>query len=187
MSEPIHALLAGGDRRFTGRADELAADALEGRIDPGAVYAAMFDEDEVVRMRAADALEKISAQRPGCLQPFKQDLLDRLPDIVQIELRWHIAQMLPRLALTAAERRTRVVPVLLEYLHDRSRIVQTFALQALADFAVLDRQLRARVLGIIEDAALTGSAAVKARCHRLLKQLSNENTMRTPPRRSRAG
>lgn len=168
----IHPYLKGGDRRSTGRADELAADALAGKIDPGAVYAAMFDEDAVVRMRAADALEKISAQRPACLRPFKRDFLARLPGISQMEVRWHAAQMLPRFGLTAAEGRTLAVPVLLGYLRDKSRLVQTFALQALADFAAADRQLRPQVLGIIEHAARTGGPAVKARCRQLLPPLS---------------
>lgn len=172
MSEPVRAMLTGGDRRSTGRADELAEEVLQNRIAIAAVYPAMFDEDEAVRMRAADALEKISVQRPEWLQPYKQDLLERLPDMVQPEVRWHVAQMLPRLALTPEERDARVLPVLLDYLRDKSRIVQTFALQALTDFAASDRRLRPQVLTLVEAAARTGSAAVRARCRQLLRQLS---------------
>ena len=166
-------MLAGGDRRSTGRADELVDAVVRGQIDVAGIYPAMFDEDEVVRMRAADALEKISAQRPDFLRPYKRDLLDRLPTIVQPEVRWHVAQMLPRLALTDDERDTQAIPVLLGYLQDQSRIVQTFALQALADFAVMDLQLRPRVLALVENAARAGSAAVRARCRHLSKQLSS--------------
>ncbi len=165
-------MLTGGDRRSTRRADELAADVLDGKIDAGAVFAAMFDEDEIIRMRAADALEKVSAQRPACLAPFKRDFLARLPGIEQPEVRWHAAQMLPRFDLTTSERREQGMPVLLDYLEDKSRIVQTFALQALADFAVADAGLRPRVLRLIEDANRTGSPAVKARCRQLLKTFS---------------
>ena len=174
--EQIRAMLAGGDRRSTGRADKLAAAVLAGRIDAGAVYAAMFDEDAVVRMRAADALEKISAQQPAWLQPFKKDFLARLPGIVQAEVRWHVAQMLPRFRLTTTERRARAVPVLLEYLRDKSRLVQTFALQSLADFAAVDQKLRPQTLAIIENAARVGSPAVKARCRQLLKRFASETS-----------
>ncbi len=169
MNEPVRAMLAGGDRRSTGRADELADAVLSDRIEVAAVYPAMFDEDAIVRMRAADTLEKISAQRPDFLRPYKHDLLDRLPDIVQPEVRWHVAQMLPRLALSPDERDTQAIPLLLSYLHDKSRITQTFALQALADFATADHRLRPQVLPLIENAARTGSAAVRARCRHLLR------------------
>ena len=132
----------------------------------------MFDEDAVVRMRAAAALEKISARRPDCLRPYKRDLLERLPSIVQPEVRWHVAQMLPRFGLTVDERDSQAIPVLLGYLHDKSRLVQTFALQALADFATVDHRLHPQILLLVKDAAHTGSAAVQARCRRLLKQLA---------------
>ena len=63
------------------------------------------------------------------------------------------------------------MPVLLEYLRDKSRIVQTCALQALADFASADAALRPRVIGPLGAALRTGPAAAQARSRRLLAQL----------------
>ena len=71
-------------------------------------------------------------------------------------MRWQLAQMLPRLTLTPAETR-RVVARILEYLNDDSRIVKTFAMQALADFAERDHALRLRALPLLDD--LTRQAA----------------------------
>ena len=172
-SETIHvrAMLAGGDRRSIGRADEVAALALAGELPFGAVFAAMFEEDPVVGMRAADAVEKVSAQRPDWLRPFKVEFLAGLAEFRRPEMRWHAALMLPRLGLTADERDTLAMPILLEYLRDRSRIVQAFALQALADFARMDTALRPQVLALLDEALRTGSPAVKARCRRLLAGL----------------
>ena len=166
--ERVRARLAGGDRRSIGRADEVAADVLAGAVPFGAVFAAMFDEDSVVRMRAADATEKVSAQRPEMLCVCKAEFLAGLPDFRLPEMRWHAAQMLPRLNLTATERDTLAVPALLGYLQDNSRIVQTFALQALADFAAADATLRPRVAALLDHALLNGPPALKARCRRLL-------------------
>ena len=51
-------------------------------------------------MRAADAAEKITVTRPELLKPHKLELLGLLDEAEQIELRWHLALMAPRLALT---------------------------------------------------------------------------------------
>jgi hypothetical protein len=55
-------------------------------------------------MRAADAAEKVSAQEPRLLDRHKPQLLGLLAEAEQIELRWHLAAMIPRLHLTPAER-----------------------------------------------------------------------------------
>ena len=167
----VRTMLAGGDRRSIGRADEVAALLLAGDLPLDAVFAAMFDEDEVVQMRAADAVEKVSVRQLEWLRPFKAEFLAGLPDFRRPELRWHAAQVLPRLGLTVHERDTLAIPTLLEYCQDKSRLVQTFALQALADFAATDVALRPRVTGLLETALRTGSPAVQARSRRLLAVL----------------
>ena len=55
-----------------------------------------------LRMRAADAAEKITCRRPDLLVACKQRLLDEIAAVPQQEVRWHVAQMLPRLALTGS-------------------------------------------------------------------------------------
>jgi hypothetical protein len=62
-----------------------------------------WSESPVLRMRAADAVEKISSQKPDLLKPFKSELLGLLFETDQKELRWHLAQMIPRLPLTKKE------------------------------------------------------------------------------------
>ena len=123
-------------------------------------------------MRAADAAEKVTVTRPELLQPHKQELLGLLAEAEQIELRWHLALMLPRLKLNASERQ-RVAATLRHYLDDRSSIVKTFALQGLAGLAGQDTGLRETVKQTLEDSLRTGTAAMKARARKLLKQLEN--------------
>ena len=162
--------LTGGDRRSIGRANEVAKEIARDRSAFARVFAAMLDPDPVVRMRAADALEKASALNPGALQPFKRRLLAKLPSIDQQEVRWHVAQMLPRLRLTPQER-DHAISLLLDYLNDKSSIVKTSAMQALADFALQDKQLRLRVRPILENLTAVGTPAMRARGRKLLKCL----------------
>jgi hypothetical protein len=127
----------------------------------------MWGDDPVIRMRAADAAEKISRERPLLLQPFKSELLGLAAESAQQEVQWHLALMLPRLQTTASERR-RVVAQLKDYLHSRSSIVKTLALQGLSDLAQGDEELRPEVLELLAQASRAGTAAMKARARKLL-------------------
>jgi hypothetical protein len=164
------ALLEGGDRRSIGRADEAAKLA---EIDPRLfkqLIRGLWTPDAVVRMRAADAAEKASRRIPELLRPFKTELLGLLAETTQQELRWHLAQMVPRFPLTAAERRSAVTSFQ-EYLSDTSSIVRIFAMQALADFAETDEKLRVEVVDLIRVLSRTGTPAMRARGRKLLAHL----------------
>jgi HEAT repeat protein len=164
------AKLTGGDRRSIGRSEEVVERILADvrLFDP--VFDAIGDDDPLVRMRAADAIEKVSARRPELLKPYARRLLE-FGEIEQQEVRWHVAQMLPRVPLRAPERR-RAVALLERYLDDRSSIVRTWAMQALAELAMDDAALRRRVVPIIRRLTETGTPAMRARGRRVLQTLS---------------
>jgi hypothetical protein len=130
----------------------------------------MMAGDPVVGMRAADAVEKVTADRPEPLGPYAAALLGPVARIEQREVRWHVAQMLPRLDLGAEERDV-AVTILTDYLQDRSKIVKAFAMQALADLAQADGRLRRRVVSLIEELTTTGGPAMQARGKKLLREL----------------
>ena len=162
--------LKGGDRRSIGRVDEVIADVLE---DPGLfdeLFRGMLADDEVVRMRSADAVEKITIDHPEWLRPYKEVLLHQIARIEQQEVRWHWAQMIPRLELTTPERQM-AVEILIGYLDDKSSIVKTFAMQALVDLAKIEPELTQRVRPIIEEAISSGSPAMKSRGRKLMKEM----------------
>jgi hypothetical protein len=170
LPETLAAMLSGGDRRSIGRSD--AAVKLVLRQPPrfGELVECLSSENPVLRMRAADAAEKVSAKKPRLLDRHKAELLGLLARAEQIELRWHLAQMIPRLRLTAPERQ-RAREALACYLEDRSSIVKTFALRGLADLARTDARLRPSVKQLLENAVHRGTPAMKARARKLLEQL----------------
>ena len=67
--------------------------------------AGMTADDSVVPVRPADAVEKISAVRPEYLHPYQAELLGLLARRADKVVRWHEAQMLPRLRWPPHERR----------------------------------------------------------------------------------
>ena len=164
--------LTGGDRRSIGRSDEVAERVLRRPALLGELIRGLWAADPLVRMRAADAAEKVTLDRPELLRPFKAELLRLLDEADEQELRWHLAQMVPRLALTKKER-SRAASTLRRYLKDHSSIVKTCALQALADLATSDKSLVLEVKALLQDSVRNGTAAMKARGRKLLPQFED--------------
>jgi len=161
--------LTGGDRRSIGRADEVAELALKQPALFRELITGIRDADPLVCMRAADAAEKASLKQPELLQAFRSELLRLLDEASQQEVRWHLAQMVPRLPLTQKQR-VRAASALRRYLEDPSSIVKTCALQALAEIAATDASLQPEVKTLLQKAVRTGTLAMKARSRKLLRQ-----------------
>lgn len=162
--------LEGGDRRSIGRSNEVVKDVVENPKLFGTVLRGLRSPDPLVCMRSADAVEKITARFPQYLRPYKAMLIGEIARTDQKEVRWHVAQMLPRLEYDAVERDV-VFSVLMDYLKDSSSIVRTFAMQALVDLTRQFPELLPAVKGHIEEHAARGTPAMKARGRKLLTQL----------------
>jgi hypothetical protein len=172
MVKDLLARLAGGDRRSLGRADKVAATVLKNPRMFGALIAGLWAADPIVRMRAADATEKVTRTKRELLRPYKKELFGLMAEESQIEVRWHLALMVPRLALSAKEKET-AASLLRTYLDDSSAIVRTHALQGLADLAKTDATMRPAVKELLREATRSGTAAMKARSRKLLLQLEH--------------
>jgi len=165
-------MLGGGDRRSIGRSEEAAELVLKAPKRFAELMECLWNEDPIVRMRAADAAEKITVSRPELLKPYKRELLGLLAETEQIELRWHLAMMVPRLPLSRAETE-RAAASLRHYLDDRSSIVKTCALQGLLDLSGQNPSLRNAAREALDEALRTGTPAMKARASKLLNELKN--------------
>jgi hypothetical protein len=177
----IARLLSGGDRRSIGRSNEVVALVKRNPARFSELVLVMQHADPLVRMRAADAAEKVTLHHPEYLQAHKRVLLRVIAHDRQKEVRWHVAQMLPRLKLSKRER-SAAVAILRVYLKDESRIVKTFAMQALADLALHDAVLRMSVLRTIRRLVETGSPAMLSRGRRLLRELEAGAEAQRPTR-----
>lgn len=138
----------------------------------------LFDPDSGIANRAADTLERITAdtrlaENPSidrALQRSKEALLGLLPEAQPIKLRWNLALVLPRLRLTRAEAR-RAAAILESWLNDRSSIVKTCALDGLAHLTAHDPTLRPQVLDLLRIHGRSGTPAMRARSRHLLARL----------------
>jgi len=173
MSEVLQKL-KGGDLRSIGRSEEVVQDILENPVLFEEVFDGMLGEDPLVRMRSADALEKVSSRHPEYLQPLKDKLIREVSQVGQQEVRWHVAQMFSYLEASKTER-DEIVRILLSYLEtDKSRIVKVCSVQTLADLAEKDETIRPRIVGKLEEIAETGSPALVNRAKKLLIRLGSQ-------------
>jgi len=165
----IRMLLKGGDRRSKGRSDALAADATQDAGLVAELVEAMLDSDELVRLRAADALEKASAESPELLAPHVAKILGPVADVEQSDVRWHVAQMIPRLMLDGAGLR-RAGEVLRSTLKSDSRIARVMAMDALVRLADRAPRFRKPATGAVSRALAGGSPAERARARQLARE-----------------
>lgn len=172
--EPFSFMLQGGDRRSIGNSNSVAALILRQPDRLAELIQCLWNGDSIVRMRAADAAAKVSAERPALLAPFKTELLALADETAQAELRWHLAQIIPRLCLGRQER-VRATTALASFLGDRSSIVRTFAIQALAELSRGTPELEADLIDLLERTCRTGTPAMKARSRKLLAQFRKDD------------
>lgn len=127
-------MLSGDDRRSIGQSNKVVKSVTKQK-DFDELFILISDSDPMVAMRAADAVEKITVYHPEFLATHKKEILEKLIKIKQQEVRWHLAQIIPRLKLSESERK-KIWDILIEwYEAEKSKIVRTFALQALFDLA----------------------------------------------------
>lgn len=166
----IAKLLSVGDLRSAGNSKKVVNLVLSQPKYFGEVVDAIFSDYPGTKMRASDAIEKISRICPELLRPYKKIFLNQVAKIEQKEVKWHTAQILPRLSLTKKERE-KVYNLMISYLEDRSSIVRTFAMQALADVSMQDNSYLPGVKKLFNSLIKEGTPAMQSRGRKLLNLL----------------
>lgn len=163
--------LNSGDLRSIARVNELIG-MVKTQTDFDALFAFLFSEERLIVMRAADAIEKITVKKPEFLKQHKQQVIDLCNDVQHIELKWHLALLLPRLPLTKQEAK-RVWEVLKEWVLDKndSRIVRVNALQGLGEILPACPEKQPEFIQIIESLKMENIPSLNARIRKLEKQM----------------
>ena len=136
----------------------------------------LWDDNASVSNRAADVLERIMREPSPALKravaAYTEELIGLLSEAEERKLRWNLALTIPRLVLTGAQCR-RVAKLLNGWLDDKSSVVKTSALHALADLARQDSYLVSDVVDLLRTAERSGTPAMRARSRILLKALES--------------
>ena len=133
--EKWHSMLSGGDLRSIGGANEVIT-RIHTQEDFDTLFGFLHSRDRLLVMRAADAIEKITRKQGFYLDKHKESLLKLAAKATDKELKWHLAQLMPRLKLSDDE--TAAVFGLLEkWALDKieSKIVRANSVQALYEIS----------------------------------------------------
>lgn len=165
--------LQGGDLRSIGRANEVAHEVEDNPALFESVFNGLTNDDPVIRMRAADVIEKVTQGKPELLFGYTSQVISILKVAEQQEVCWHMAQITPRLKCNELEE-TEITNSLKKYLLHKSKIVQVSAMESLATIAERNDSILNEVIEIINQHKKSGSPAVQSRGRKLINRLKGK-------------
>ena len=187
MPEPFAEMLTGGHRNSLGRTEEVVRIVLSDRARLEELFASATNRDELVRMRAGDALEKICRLQPAWFAEHLDQLLDELGAIEQPSIQWHLAQMLQHLRGESSDEQAQRATELLQRNLRQSTdwIVLNVTIDVLADWAAHDPALAAWLIPELDRLRLDARKSVARRASKRISELTRQD--RDELRRDRAG
>ena len=166
-------MLAGGDARSLGKTQAVVELVLSRQALLEELFACLFQPDEIIRMRAGDAIEKVCRQKPAWLEPYKQQLINDVPHIKQASVQWHLAQIFSEISLDAGEKKQAIAIMRhnLDTMDDW--IVTNLTLESLAAFVRGGAFDRSEFTGILKQHLKSRHKSVAARANKLLKEFES--------------
>jgi hypothetical protein len=170
----VEMLSVGGKSNSLGKVDEVIKLVLSDRSRLGELYDCLFFDDAWVRMRAADAFEKICRQHPDWLLPY----IDRFPEGLaksnQPSIQWHLAQIYRQVDLTT-EQKSFAIYWLKQLLSTKEVdwIVAANAMDTLAQFTEDGSVSENELVALLKIQQQHKSKAVVKRANKLLEKLGS--------------
>ena len=165
-------ILSGGDPRSLGRTSEVVETVLNGRTRLAELFECLFEDDEIVRMRASDALEKICREKPDWFKSYTGRLLTEVPAVRQPSVQWHLAQMLAEIKLNGAQKQ-QAISVMKDNLQAIDDwIVTNLTLESLATFVRRGDFGKQEFIGIAKKYQNSRHKSVASRANKLIKEFS---------------
>lgn len=126
--------LSGGDLRSDGLANEVAKFVLENPHTFEDLFAGLSEEDDVVRGRAADAIEKISRRRPDLPKEHIPEMIRIAGDEPVAMVKMHMAMLFGHMAVYP-ECTGQLMAALILMLADKSVFTRSWAIVSLCIIA----------------------------------------------------
>lgn len=170
MNDFAHMLL-GHDLRSIAKSNEVAA-SVKNQSDFDRLFELMLHHERLLVMRAADAVEKVTRKHRNFLQPHKAQLLSIVGNAVNKELKWHIAQLLPRLDLSGSELQ-QVWGILYYWAKNpnESKIARVNALQALSEIVQERPDMKSTFIKLLHALEKEPIPSLQARIRKINKSL----------------
>jgi hypothetical protein len=137
------------------------------------LFECIKDQDEYVRMRASDALEKVCRSDPFIVQPLKTRVLHEMSVIDQPSVQWHYAQIVDRLQLNPEETAKVIRKLQSNFERYDDWITCSITMKVLGNFAMHDDALRIYLMPKLEELTRDGRVSVSTCAKKTLKKLES--------------
>jgi hypothetical protein len=168
--------LAGGDIRSDGLSAEVIRFVLEDPSLVGDLMSGLTVESDVIRGRAADAIEHIARAIPVKLLPYREAIEHALIDDPVPMVRWHMAMVMGHMALDWEDPAS-ASAILCGCLQDSSVFVVSWVIVSLCIYAkIYPAQLEAIVCEIVT-LQTNPSVAIRSKVKNAMHLLSNQQQL----------
>jgi len=170
----VEMLAVGGKSNSLGEVVDVIELVLHDKSRLDELYECLFNEDAWLRMRAADALEKVCRQHPEWLLPYVDKLHDDFATGAQPSIQWHMAQIYRQVDLTKDQKRVAIAWLKgLLSTKEVDWIVAANAMATLAQFAKDGSLPITELIPLLKVQQEHKSNAVVKRANKLLTELTN--------------
>lgn len=163
MLKKLISKFQGGDLRSIGKSNEIAKEAKD---SPEIIYdliELLSHSDPLIKLRAADSLEKATVTSNWKLLTSKKATILKNFETTQQEVKWHLAQIIPRIELNSSET-DYVVRILKSWFeNDESKIVRVFSMQAIFDLSVVNPELKQTAVDVIYIGMQSNISSIRSR------------------------
>jgi len=160
-------LLAGKDLRSLDNSSEILP-LIDDQNSFDELFKYLYNTDRAVIMKAIDIIEKITLIHKEYLQKYKVEILSLSKNAENIELKWHLAQLLPRVKYANDE-----IEIIWKILEEwtlntkESKIVRVNSLQSLYEFAIINNRYQNELTKIVNIIKQENIASINARIKKL--------------------
>jgi hypothetical protein len=166
--------LFGGNKRKINNQPVIEA-VLHDPTSVGELFERVKDEDEYVRMRASDALEKVCQANASIVQPLKTRVLNEMSVIDQPGVQWHYAQIVDKLQLNPQETAQVISKLQSNFEQYDDWITRDITMEVLGNFALQDEALRAYLVPKLEELTKERRISLSTSARKILKKLAGKD------------
>lgn len=161
--------LAGENKLSKGNAEHVAKEVLDDPEKMNELIVCLSIEDEIIQIRAMNAIVFISKKNPQLLSPYKSNILQLFHATESPETKWQTVQCFKHVDFTQAEQ-SEIASELKKCLFASHKFLVAHSMEALADHIQKYSLDSTEFIRTIKQTSATGSPALQARGRKVLKK-----------------
>ena len=167
MIKDFTELLTGDDLRSLGKSSEIIS-LINDQNSFDKLFTYLYYNDRAIVMKTIDLIEKITLEHKEYLQKHKLEIFNMSNDAKNIELKWHLAQLIVRINYTNNEIKI-VWKILEKWILDtkESKIVRVNSLQSLYEIVKDNNEYQNNLMKIVKIIREENISSINARIKKL--------------------